>query len=271
MSDIRELLHDAAEHPGELDLERVQRDGRRRQRRPLKIAGAVFAVVVIAALVTVRVADDDQHSAPVIAPPPTETPVTTTPPTATTTAAQGAAEAAAKAAAAVAAAKATAAAPGPLDSFRLGYEGLGPIKLGMTLSEASAAAGMTIALPPSPDCGSTSPNLVAYALTPDGKRLLLLWFMVRDGTIIEIATTNPNISTISGIHTGSTLADVLRTYPNAQIGSGQQGNTEAHIVDARGRQIAFAVQSYDTDPGAPLIYISLGVDAAAVGAGARTC
>ena len=72
MSDIQELLQRAAEPTGELDLERVQREGRRHRQRPFKVAGAAVAVVAITALVTVAVVDDEQRSAPVIAPHPAE-------------------------------------------------------------------------------------------------------------------------------------------------------------------------------------------------------
>ena len=52
--------------------------------------------------------------------------------------------------------------------------------------------------------------------------------------------------TISGIHIGSTEADVVNTYPNAEIGRGLYGNRAVRITNAAGREIVFYEDTYDT-------------------------
>jgi hypothetical protein len=129
------------------------------------------------------------------------------------------------------------AAAGPFDSFRLGYEGLGPIKLGMTLEEASAASGAELVLVNGVNCDPV-PNDSAMVVGHYRNEGEQLWFGVADSRIVSIATKNPLFSTISGIHVGSTRADVLRTYANAKDLPDYNGG-EIRIADSAGREIIF--------------------------------
>ncbi|HEV2759042.1 MAG TPA: hypothetical protein VGV86_05685, partial [Acidimicrobiales bacterium] len=95
---------------------------------------------------------------------------------------------------------------------RLRLDGVGPVRVGMTLKEASAAAGVPIRLletPSDPGCRYAAPDRASG--TGDE-----LGFMVVDGKIvrIDVGIMGPDrIRTVSGVGKGSTEAEVLATYP----------------------------------------------------------
>lgn len=105
---------------------------------------------------------------------------------------------------------------------RLRLDGLGPVRVGMTLAEASAAAGVTIRLRPEESGGLDC----SYARPVDGPEDMA--FMVVGGRIVRIdvgflGTTR--VRTLSGVGRGSTEADVMKTYP------GQIRVERHHYVD----------------------------------------
>lgn len=69
---------------------------------------------------------------------------------------------------------------------------------------------------------------------------------MQDGRIVTVEVFDPAVYTLSDIHIGSADADVLRAYPNAQVGKGIQLNRAVRVVDARGREILFYEDTYDT-------------------------
>jgi len=93
---------------------------------------------------------------------------------------------------------------------RLSVDGLGPVRIGMTLAEASAAAGVTIRLYPEQSGGLDC--TYAHPVNDSDE----MAFMVVAGRIvrIDIGRLGPNrVRTLSGIGRDSTEADVLKTYP----------------------------------------------------------
>lgn len=97
---------------------------------------------------------------------------------------------------------------------RLSLDGLGPVDIGMTLDEASAAAGTPIRTRPDdpygPECTYAYPQG-----GPDG-----VGFMVINGRIarVDIGTLRPSmrpspVRTVSGIGIGSTEDEVKQAYP----------------------------------------------------------
>jgi hypothetical protein len=87
---------------------------------------------------------------------------------------------------------------------RMTLDGIGPVKVGMTLAEASAAAGAPLEVMPSPTEGC------AHARPAGGPEHVM--FMVVDGKVVRVEA-GPGITTLSGIGVGSTEAEVLATYP----------------------------------------------------------
>ena len=96
------------------------------------------------------------------------------------------------------------------ESSRLRLDGIGPVMVGMTLDEASAAAGMPLRTVPNSD--RVGAGSCAYARPEGGPTGLS--FMVLNGRIARIDVGgNSAIRTLSGIGTGSTEVEVQATYP----------------------------------------------------------
>jgi hypothetical protein len=97
------------------------------------------------------------------------------------------------------------------EDLRLSLDGLGPVDIGMSPAQASAAAGVQIRIDPKMDLG----NGCTYARADRGPDDRL--FMVVDGRIVRIDIggrgTAARTRTVSGIGVGSTEDDVKRTYP----------------------------------------------------------
>jgi len=97
-------------------------------------------------------------------------------------------------------------------SSRLSLDGIGPVDIGMTLAEASAAAGVPIRFldnPAGPECRYAVPDRASG--TGDE-----LGFMVVNGRIarVDVGIMGPDlIRTVSGIGKGNTEAEVKATYP----------------------------------------------------------
>ena len=95
------------------------------------------------------------------------------------------------------------------ESSRLRLDGIGPVVVGMTLDEASAAAGTPVRMIPNSNVAGT--GRCAYA-RPDGGPEGLS-FMVLDDRIARVDVANSRIRTVSGVGTGSTEAEVQAAYP----------------------------------------------------------
>jgi hypothetical protein len=225
MRDIEQLLDDASVSPGVLDLERVHREGQRRRQRPRVLAAVVVAVLAVAGGIGFLALHDDQQAAPVIAPATTDaSPATTIPPTTTSTLPPATTPAPATTP------TTTAPAEDPLASARLGYEGFGPIKLGMNFDEAVAAAHATVGEP-------SGCSLRFDGETGSGLGTIQVW-LAADRTIDTIEVYDPTISTISGIHVGSPVVDIPTTYPNAVPGPPETSGLYS-ITNPQGRVIVF--------------------------------
>jgi hypothetical protein len=91
---------------------------------------------------------------------------------------------------------------------RLRLDGLGPVRIGMSLTEASAAAGVAIRLHP----GESGGLDCAYARA---EGLDEMAFMVVGGKIVRIDVGilgTDRVRTLSGIGKGSTETEVMKTY-----------------------------------------------------------
>ena len=95
------------------------------------------------------------------------------------------------------------------ESSRLRLDGIGPVMVGMTLDEASAAAGVPVRMVPNSNLAGA--GRCAYARPEGGPEGLS--FMTLDGRIARVDVVNSQIRTVSGVGTGSTEAEVQATYP----------------------------------------------------------
>lgn len=94
-------------------------------------------------------------------------------------------------------------------SSRLSLDGLGPVIIGMTLDQASAAAGTPIRIRPGDPFGPECQNAHVAGLPEVG-------FMVINGRIERAEINNragQRVTTVSGVGTGDTEETVKRTYP----------------------------------------------------------
>lgn len=98
--------------------------------------------------------------------------------------------------------------PGPAltaDS-RVTINGIGPVRVGMTLAEAGAAGGVPITLDgvfTDPECQYAWPES-----GPDG-----VAFMVSQGRIVRIDVMSEDVLTLSGAHVGMTDQEIMALYP----------------------------------------------------------
>ncbi|MGI8808962.1 MAG: hypothetical protein ACR2KK_14200 [Acidimicrobiales bacterium] len=90
---------------------------------------------------------------------------------------------------------------------RLRLDGIGPIQVGMTLAEATVAAGFPVRIDPRTELGGC-----AHAIADGGPQGVR--FMVVEGRIVRVEVSRSPILTLSGVGTGSTVDEVLATYPN---------------------------------------------------------
>lgn len=118
----------------------------------------------------------------------------------------------------------TTTAAGLSDESTLALDGIGPIKVGMTLAEASAAVGQPVEIDP----GYVLDGC-AYAVVKDGPKGLL-FMVLRDKEtdpwrIVRVDVDDGSrIATLSGIRIGATEADVKRIY-------GESGRTGKVTVE----------------------------------------
>ena len=97
--------------------------------------------------------------------------------------------------------------PPPLSaSSRLRIDGIGPIGVGMTVTQARAAAGTGLSLTKEPYC-----DVLTAPAGPAGVSLIVT--TPASGRIELIIVTEPSMATVSGVRVGSTEAEVLATYP----------------------------------------------------------
>ena len=80
---------------------------------------------------------------------------------------------------------------------------MGPLRIGMSVGEASAALGEQLAVPPSDSlCGWSD---VKPSNSPPG-----LWLTVSRDTIVRIDVDSPGVPTVDGLQVGSTIDDILQ-------------------------------------------------------------
>src|SRR5688500_9572465 len=106
----------------------------------------------------------------------------------------------------------TTTAPGLSDESRLAFDGIGPIKVGMTLAEASAATGQPVEIDP----GYVLDGC-AYAEAKGGPKGLSFMVLRDKATdpwrIVRVNVFDDSrIATLSGIRIGATEAEVKSTY-----------------------------------------------------------
>lgn len=87
-------------------------------------------------------------------------------------------------------------------SSRLRVDGIGPIRVGMTLDQARAAAGIPLELVTTEHCRTLRPSATNPFVT----------LIATSGDTVDVVTAGPQVATVSGIRIGSTEEQVLAAY-----------------------------------------------------------
>ncbi len=98
-------------------------------------------------------------------------------------------------------------------SYSLASSSYGPLKIGMTVEQASAALGVKLLSgeDPSKPGFSQADHEACHFVTPEAKDIGLA-FMVQNGVITRIDVSNKNIKTLNGLSIGSTAVDIKKRY-----------------------------------------------------------
>lgn len=131
----------------------------------------------------------------------------------------------------------TTTAQGLSDDSKLAFDGIGPVTVGMTLAEASAAAGTPVEV--NPDYVLDGCAYARAAGAPAGLSFMVLrqeesdpWRIVR----IDV-DGDSRIATLSGIRIGATEAEVKRTYGDP--GRTGEVSIEGHAYVEGGHYITY--------------------------------
>ena len=133
----------------------------------------------------------------------------------------------------------TTTAPGLSEDSKLRFDGIGPIKVGMSLAQATAAVGKPVEV--DPDYVLDNCAYAGVQGGPEGLSFMVLrdqdtnpWRIVRVNV-----NDNPRIATLAGVRIGATEAEVKSTYS----GPGQTGTiaVTGHEYVEEGHYITYDV------------------------------
>lgn len=96
------------------------------------------------------------------------------------------------------------------DDWRITTAGYGPVKIGMSVAEASAALGARLVSDGPVD------NPTCHYLRPE-PAVEGLWFMISDDHVVRVEVNAPGITTRSGLGVGDSEARVKETLPSAEV------------------------------------------------------
>jgi hypothetical protein len=96
------------------------------------------------------------------------------------------------------------------ENSKLAIDGIGPIRVGMTLDEASRSAGILLSRS-GRDSGSFNEEFCSYAEQKGGPKGIN--FMVAKGRIARVDIDNQRITTIRGARIGNTEEQIIKLYP----------------------------------------------------------
>jgi hypothetical protein len=139
----------------------------------------------------------------------------------------------------------TTTAPNLSDESRLGFEGIGPVKIGMTVAQAKAAVGKPITV--APEAAAEGCSFATVEGGPKGLEFMVLRDKPSDPWKIfraDVGEGSP-IATISGIRVGATEAEVKAAYSGKggsyTVGphpyTGPQGHYLTYDADGKGGKL----------------------------------
>jgi hypothetical protein len=124
------------------------------------------------------------------------------------------------------------------EATRVSVNGIGSIRIGMSVSEAARASGLELVPEHEP---LASDELDCYYVKPRAG-LTGVTFMIRSAHVARIDISNPRVRTVSGAGVGSTESDLRRLYAGRVNTTKHKYDPTGHymVVHPRGsRQIVF--------------------------------
>ncbi len=134
--------------------------------------------------------------------------------------------------------------------WQVGFRSVGPIRIGMSVAEASTALGEPLKVPP-PDESPCHWSDVRPSKSPPG-----LGLTVSHDTIVRIDVDSVGLPTVDGLQVGSTIDDIVRKYDDVIERDGSLGGEPKFTLVSNEPERAFLI-IYRTD-GARVIAITSG-------------
>jgi hypothetical protein len=131
----------------------------------------------------------------------------------------------------------------PMSRWQAGVDGVGPIRLGMSLAQAARAAGVQLVEQPGHNAQDWQACHYAFP-SVHGELELGLGLMLEDGTVTRIDIATPDIATRSGAHVGDDEHAVLDQYQGRL--QGKQDADGAHylvVYPEQPRQLVFKAEN----------------------------
>lgn len=129
-------------------------------------------------------------------------------------------------------------------SWRAGVDGVGPIRLGMTLDQARKVSGVEWTEDPR-DPGDDNWPACHYAWpAPGGQLQFDIGLMLEQGIVTRIDVAATEVATLSGARIGDTEGSVVEHYAGrAKPGSESDGTRILSIYPEQQRQMVFLLES----------------------------
>ena len=113
-------------------------------------------------------------------------------------------------------------------SWRVAFQGIGPIRFGMTLKEASVALGESLSTPPDTESQSACWSTVVPKSAPPG-----VSFMVIGDTIVRVDVEAAGVATDDSVEVGWTTAQLEQRYGDGLEADHSLGGEPKFILASR--------------------------------------
>lgn len=143
----------------------------------------------------------------------------------------------------------------PLVEQPIMFQGIGPVRVGASLAEASLAAGEQFVEASAEPSGSDGCYHVRFKSSPS------VLFMIEQGRITRVETADPQVRTHSGVRVGDSEARVRSVYGGRLEVTGHKYDESGHYMIVRSADKRHALVM-ETD-GKTVVYVRAGIEPSA--------